>query len=296
MHTREMDEIIEKLNILEKAYDNIRIVDPVNKLLITVSGNESIVSDMHCFDYWENNKACENCVSMRAYEKKETFIKLEYRKNEIFIVTAIPIEWKERTVIVEMMKNVSNSLSISISDQRKYLDIYTLKGDMNDIAFVDSLTGIYNRRYIDERLSIDMINASLIGQNISIIMADIDFFKIVNDNYGHLAGDCVLEKFAEVLQKCLRRESDWVARYGGEEFLICMPGASLRIAKEFAEVCRQKVENTAILYGESTINITASFGVCSTMPTISSSIDTFIEGADKKLYEAKHNGRNRVEA
>ncbi len=127
-------------------------------------------------------------------------------------------------------------------------------------------------------------------------MADIDFFKIVNDTYGHLAGDEVLKSFADTLSGGLKRESDWVSRFGGEEFLVCLPGAGIQRASEVAEKLRKAIESKEILFNGNRINITASFGVCSIKPIQGSKIESFIECADKMLYAAKNNGRNRVEA
>ncbi len=95
-------------------------------------------------------------------------------------------------------------------------EIYDMIDSMSNLALKDTLTGIYNRRYINEKLPVDLISASLSEQSLSIIMVDIYFFKKINDTYGHLTGDCTLKIFAETLSGCIRRESDWVSRYGGE--------------------------------------------------------------------------------
>lgn len=174
--------------------------------------------------------------------------------------------------------------------------MYKLIDSMKSISLKDSLTGIYNRRYINEKLPVEIISASLSEQSLSIIMVDIDFFKKVNDVYGHLTGDCTLKSLADILLGCIKRESDWVSRYGGEEFLVCLPGAGLEKALEIAEHIRKTVENSVILCGEHTIKITASFGVCSIKPSPGASVENLIDCADKKLYEAKNNGRNRVES
>jgi diguanylate cyclase (GGDEF)-like protein len=166
---------------------------------------------------------------------------------------------------------------------------------MNNMALKDSLTGIYNRRYINEKLPINLVNAALAAYSLTIIMADIDFFKNVNDNYGHLAGDYTLKYFAEILSNSLKRESDWVARYGGEEFIVCLPGVGVAYAAEIAENMRKTVENSEVDFKNLKFRITASFGISTLTPTINSSIEELIEEADKKLYKAKQNGRNRVE-
>ena len=94
-------------------------------------------------------------------------------------------------------------------------EIYAMIDSMNNLGLKDSLTGIYNRRYINEKLPIELTIASLSEQSVSIIMVDIDFFSKVNDTYGHITGDCTLKSFAETLSGCIKRDSDWVVRRGG---------------------------------------------------------------------------------
>ncbi len=296
MYEREIDELIQKLNIFENAYDKVRIVDPVGKNVINHHDNHNENAPEHCFDFWKKGELCECCISMRAFREKDMFIKLEYSENEIYLVTAIPIELSDRTVVLELMKNATNNISVNMKGEIASSDFNILIDSLNNRAIRDSLTGIYNRRYINEKLALDLINANLSDQSLSVIMVDIDFFKNVNDTYGHLIGDYTLKSLATLIQRNLKRENDWVARYGGEEFLIYLPGASLHFAKELAENIRSKVENTPIEYGEQKFYITASFGVSSVTPKPGSSINDLIEVADKKLYEAKRNGRNRVES
>ncbi len=200
--------------------------------------------------------------------------------------------------MVELLKDTTDSIVFGASkenDENKS-EMYALIDSLNKLALKDPLTGIYNRRYIDEKLPVDLISALLSDQSLSILIADIDFFKKINDTYGHLTGDYTLKSFADILTRCIKRGSDWVARYGGEEFLVCLPGAKLERAVEIAEAMRKAIEENVIIHGEHTIKITASFGVCSIKPTPGFNIESLIECADKKLYVAKNNGRNRVES
>jgi diguanylate cyclase (GGDEF)-like protein len=174
-------------------------------------------------------------------------------------------------------------------------EVYDMIDSMNNLALRDPLTGVYNKRYINEKLPINIIAAALSEQEISIIMADIDYFKMVNDNYGHLAGDEILKSFAAILSDCLKRESDWVARFGGEEFLVCLPGASRDKALDIAESMRSKVEAEEFHVKDNNIRITSSFGVASIKPVTGTNTQSLIDCADEKLYAAKNNGRNRVE-
>jgi len=296
MYDQEAKEILDKFSIFEKMYDQIRFVDPTMKKVIDYkSASTTHELGPSCFAFWEGNQVCDNCIAMRAYASNQTFVKVEYAGTEVYMATAVPVELGSRRAVVELFKNVTNSLILGELNPDNKSEIHAMIDNMNNIALRDSLTGVYNRRYISEKLPIDIINAALLGRNISVIMADIDFFKQVNDTHGHVTGDSVLVSFAGTLAKCVRRESDWVARYGGEEFLICLPGASLERAVEIAEHMRKTVENTAIELGELHLKITASFGVCSFKPAPGISSESLIECADKQMYLAKNTGRNRVE-
>ena len=146
-----------------------------------------------------------------------------------------------------------------------------------------------------EKLPVDLLNSALLSTNLSIIMADIDYFKKVNDTYGHIAGDLTLKNVSKILLSCIKRENDWIARFGGEEFIICMPGANLEIAKKTAECMRKSIENASIKYEGKDISVTVSFGIYSLKSKGNENADDLLKYADEKLYLAKRNGRNRIE-
>jgi len=232
-------------------------------------------------------------IMMLRDEELKDFIRNQVRVLSSSVDRAASDQLSNRRMVEELLKNTTDSMVLGNGN---YSEIYEMIDSMNNLALKDTLTGIYNRRYINEKLPVDIISAALSEQSLSIIMADIDFFKKVNDTFGHLTGDFTLVNFADTLSGCIKRESDWVSRYGGEEFLICLPGAGIEKAIEIAEQIRRTVENNVILCGEHTIKITASFGVCSIKPTPGANVRDFIECADKMLYAAKNNGRNRVES
>jgi diguanylate cyclase (GGDEF)-like protein len=162
---------------------------------------------------------------------------------------------------------------------------------------VDALTRVHNRRFFDKEL--ELVGKKARGESLrvgekaepfSIIYADIDFFKKVNDTYGHAVGDEVLKEFAKCLQG-FARESDVVARNGGEEFAIILKHVTAGFAKKRAEEIREAVENLSFSNPE--IKITASFGVASSEDTADEK--EVVRLADLALYEAKHTGRNKVE-
>lgn len=292
---KEIQGLFSKLEIFGKLYHDIRFVDPVAKKVLSYKNNSISDIDIRCFDFWQNNKVCDNCISIRAYHENKTFIKVEHTPDKVYVVVAVPFDLADRRIVIELLNDSTDSLIYESFDNRTSMEVYAMIDNLNNLALKDPLTGIYNRRYVNEKLPIDIVNTALMEKEISLIMADIDFFKRVNDTYGHLAGDQVLKSFAGILSGCMRRESDWVARFGGEEFIICLPGAGLEKAKETAERIRAAVEADKIVWDGNKIKITASFGICSIKPLQGSSADSIIEKADKKLYEAKANGRNRVE-
>ncbi|MCJ7689223.1 MAG: GGDEF domain-containing protein, partial [Clostridiaceae bacterium] len=125
------------------------------------------------------------------------------------------------------------------------------------------------------------------------VMCDIDFFKVVNDTYGHIAGDYLLQEFSSCLKKFKRSETDWISRYGGEEFLICLNNTDNATAIKIIERIRVEVENMEMNYKGNEIKITASFGIC-TILNKTVSMNEFIEWTDENLYEAKKTGRNKI--
>ncbi len=165
------------------------------------------------------------------------------------------------------------------------------------LSITDSLTGIYNRGFLNDNLTQEIERAKRYGHDLSVILCDIDYFKKVNDVYGHQSGDDVLMKFARCLMGSIRNDVDWVARYGGEEFLIVLPETDIQRAMSVAERLRNEIAKKAFKTQDGKINITASFGVTgwnnrNQGNKISSEI--MINRVDHYLYQAKNSGRNRI--
>lgn len=181
--------------------------------------------------------------------------------------------------------------------RRKQLSLEKANREIKLLSRTDSLTGCYNRGYLNELLPREITRALRYKRPLALAMCDIDNFKKINDTYGHQCGDEVLKKLVRSISEVIRADTDWLARYGGEEFLIVLPETQLGNASGLAERLRKNIAKNAIETQEDKISITASFGVTgfnsSTSPK-SITPEALIHMADKYLYAAKNQGRNKV--
>ncbi|MDD2620706.1 MAG: diguanylate cyclase, partial [Syntrophomonadaceae bacterium] len=157
----------------------------------------------------------------------------------------------------------------------------------------DPLTRLFNRRYMQETLQRELLRAERKSAPVAIIMADIDHFKRINDNYGHSIGDKVLQEVSSIMESCIRSD-DIACRYGGEEFTLIMPGASLEVALQRAEDLRMRIKSSGFMVSDHIREvITISLGVA-VYPEHGTHPDTLLKSADQALYQAKQGGRDRV--
>jgi two-component system cell cycle response regulator len=162
-----------------------------------------------------------------------------------------------------------------------------------EMAITDALTGLYNRRYLENQLPHLAEEAINGGRLLSVLTLDVDFFKAVNDTYGHDAGDRVLQEMAGRIRGAVRA-SDLACRTGGEEFVVVLPGTDLQTAERVADRIRKMVAGKSFLAAPGChLPITASVGVSSLMP-FEDSAESLLKRADQALYKAKRDGRNRV--
>lgn len=170
------------------------------------------------------------------------------------------------------------------------VEVQKLQEQLRELALHDPLTGLYNRRYLEESMAREITRAERYGQPVGVVMCDLDHFKLVNDTYGHLAGDEVLRVFADLL-RTNSRGSDIICRFGGEEFLLLLPDMPPDIAYQRAEELRASLAAQQI--GKFAIRMTASFGVAA-FPMDGKTQDALISAVDAAMYQAKETGRNRV--
>ncbi|MEK9766907.1 MAG: diguanylate cyclase, partial [Thalassolituus sp.] len=186
---------------------------------------------------------------------------------------------------LQVLKTRLSEMEAEASQARKIIE------DQKTRATLDHLTGLPNRAAYEVRLSEELLQRTRGRNSLSIIVCDVDHFKKINDTYGHIAGDKVLQLLSATLRKHLR-QNDFIARYGGEEFVVLLPSTDCNEAAEIAELLRSKVEACPFNFRGQRVTITMSFGVSEFRAL--EAPETVFERTDKALYKAKESGRNRV--
>lgn len=179
---------------------------------------------------------------------------------------------------------------------KTHLELKRNRDIFETLSSLDGLTGIPNRRRFDETLDMEWRLAVRESAWLSLIMIDIDYFKKFNDQYLHLAGDDCLRRVAKTLAESVKRPMDIVARYGGEEFAVILPRTAVEGAKQVAETMQENISSLNIPHTRSPVNnfVTISLGVAAVIPSVRLSPNVLIKAADKALFKAKEQGRNRV--
>ncbi len=295
MSEKKLKDFMQCFATLEKIYDVVRIVDPVEKKVVYFNkeNTKNFSGEVPCFEIWENDKICDNCTSLRAFLQQDTFVKFEVANNRIYMITASPIVGKECSYVVEMLNDITDkSVLENIVGGQTQENFSTVILRLNEAFVKDDLTTLFNRRFINERLPIAIATNLAAGIQACLLMLDIDDFKLINDNYGHLAGDTVLKQFSELLKKDIRGTKDWVARYGGDEFIIFLNDTSEDEAMKVTERIRRDVEKFEFKVKDNVFKITCSIGVGCLKEDMD--MEAWIHAADKNLYAVKALGGNNV--
>ena len=277
---------------LNQLFHHIRIVDPIKKIVIEENG-EKTTENKKCFHLCNRDTICENCISTRAYNENTSVMKFEYIDNNIYMIMATPVNKQESTYVIETIRDISDCKIFDFVEDKTVSKLKKTLSEINRLIVIDELTKCYNRRYINEKLPTDIESAKANKLPLSIAMIDIDYFKLINDKYGHLLGDLVLKDIIDVIKNNIRRKNDWIARYGGEEFLILFNDTSKEDAYNLSKRIKSVVENSIFKYDDIEINITISIGIASLSSEIDD-MDKLIRKADENLYKAKRSGRNYI--
>ena len=198
-------------------------------------------------------------------------------------------------VLDEIQKNIEEIITNFPVPEDNKLDVIKKINFMYSrtryLSLTDALTGLYNRRHFDNTIEREFLRSKRYGGDLSLAIIDIDFFKKVNDTYGHLCGDYVLKEVAYLILDNFRK-TDFVFRYGGEEFVVILPETDIKSSQIPIERLRKKIEEYPFSFNGQRLQVTVSTGISSNN---AENMETFLDNADKALYHAKQAGRNRIE-
>lgn len=202
---------------------------------------------------------------------------------------------------LEVHKKLNEELEVRVRQRTEQLNetlskLELANKELKELSATDPLTGVHNRRYLDDTLDVECKRANRSGQFLALILLDIDHFKPINDRYGHAVGDKCLRAVAEALKQVVKRPGDLLARYGGEEFVFVLPNTDEAQALKVAEKCRLAVASLKIEHQNQVLSLTISAGVSATIPAGEKAAEFLLREADRALYKAKDEGRNRIVA
>jgi diguanylate cyclase (GGDEF)-like protein len=207
-----------------------------------------------------------------------------------------PRQWQQ--LEINLLQELATQAGIAIKQAQLYQQLEEANQELQRLAVLDGLTQVANRRCFDQYLNSEWQRLVREQAPLSLILGDIDFFKLYNDTYGHQAGDECLKEVASAIRRAVKRSTDLVARYGGEEFAIILPYTVVEGAIRVAEQIRAEVKALAIAHvnSQASQQISLSLGIASVVPTLESSPAMLISAADTALYQAKAAGRDRYYA
>ena len=215
-------------------------------------------------------------------------------RGELHSLFGVVLDITERKQAEDALRLAHDELEQQV--QQRTQELNDLNKVLQEISSSDALTSLANRRHFDDFLAKEWKQSQRQKTSLAIIMVDVDFFKAYNDSQGHLAGDECLKQVARVFKQNLKRPLDFAARYGGEEFIAVLPDTDAAGAARLAETIRAEIEALALRHYASPISkvVTVSLGVAAAIPGPGSDPRDILVDADRALYQAKQDGRNRV--
>ena len=274
-----MQEAERKMESLREVFQVVRLVD--GKMLMDREKriNAGDLSETcQCYSFWKKDKECENCSSLLALKEQTQKIKFEFLDLQVFQVISRYVEIDGRPYVMEMIQNLDESIQI---DQEGYDKLISKLSGYNEKLYTDVLTGIYNRRFFEEKIK-------NMEDEAGIAVIDLDDFKLHNDTYGHSAGDAALITTANIIKKYIRK-TDILIRYGGDEFLLILPSIKKHIFEDKLKLIREKIHDTVVpKYEKMQLSVSIGGAVFR-----EGNIEDAIASADRQMYIAK-NYKNMV--
>ena len=268
-----MQEAENKMEVLREIFDVVRLLKGSD---LQTDGMENKLEGeknlCQCYAFWNKDKRCENCISLKALEEKKQTSKIEFLDSDMYQVFARYLEIDSEPYVMEMLKKLDEN---TLTDEEGYEKLTEKLTVYSEKLYKDVLTGAYNRRYFEEKVK----NMSL---NAGVAVIDLDDFKLFNDTYGHDGGDLVLTTVVNVIRNYIRR-TDILVRYGGDEFLLILPGIEKEVFSQKLRMIQEKIHATHIP-GFNRLKLSVSIG--GAMFT-HGRLEEAITKADRLMYMAK---------
>ena len=293
-------------HLIESMSDGVLVLDEQNRIVdINPAMSNFLEDEPNSFigqnvsailKHWTPNadqllNGMETRTELKISKKQASYLDLRitYLYNDDHKINGRLMVFRDVTDRKEVEKDLRRAMDRL---QTQLIEIGTLQSQLREQAIRDALTNLFNRRYLEETLERELARATRESYPLCVIMMDLDYFKDINDTYGHEAGDVVLKTLAETVTK-QSRHGDFVCRFGGEEFVLVMPNIGIEKANERARKLHQNIDALNITYGRFNITTTISMGIA-WYPEHGNTKEQLLRAADKAMYVAKNTGRNQV--
>lgn len=254
-----VEQISSKLSIFSHMFDAARIVDPMSHTSLLIKTNDVDIPAETCYHFWNRNESCQNCIAMKSYLHNDTFFKIERQDQKTFLVLATPKSVGKNTYIVEILKDVTKQLSINIKNESS--ENLTLSLDENHQEEIDELTGLYNRRYINDHLPINMRHSNLKGKSLFVILFVIDEIQFLDHYSDYVSYDFIIKKFAGYISSPLIDTNDWAGRYAGNLFVLTLYDTDYASASSIAMSIKNNFHQDSFQINGDSVKLTVNYGI-----------------------------------
>ena len=275
-------------------FDIVRVVDAQIGRLIEVADGKATQQMVGCIEMFGTFDRCKNCTSLRAYHSNEQVVKLEFINAAVWLIISAPVEIDGKRYVIELIKDITKSMTVDDNDDYRRDEVATIIDKFNKAATTDALTGLMNKRFIDEKLPSLLKNSQYMGRPVSVAFIDIDGFGRITETHGRQASDHVLKEISTIMMSFVRKNGDLAARYGNDEFLFCFPGVPLKTCLEICERIRKRIEGSPVKFGNEKINVTVSIGIADSLEFETPEQKQMFELAEKRVLAVKQAGKNAV--
>ena len=265
-------------------FDVVRLVDPISMTVYVIGEDGELHAQPDgCYHVWNKTDRCENCVSARCFMEDARYSKFEFIDNDIYHVVAQPVNVDGQKYVLEVVTASNDNVLLSAFGNNAFVDRITT---FNHKVYTDDLTGLANRRFLDERLGILIDRSAHDGTPLAVVMMDIDDFKNINDGLGHVAGDAALGLAGDMLKEALQPGSeDILARYGGDEFIAVLQGLT-------EPELEQRLQAIKPIEVNGKMTATLSVGAYYQEKPQAQDVKSLIHRADQAMYGIKAEGKN----